>query len=75
MTQFTQCVHDGMWNEFCEICAVFLQPGGRGELNRKGRWNRFVVDAVSPVVTEVKRALRGFHCNKHNENYYLETVR
>lgn len=27
---------DGMWNEFCEICAVFLQPVGRGEYS-KGR--------------------------------------
>lgn len=25
-----QC-QDGMWNEFCEICAVFLQSAGRGK--------------------------------------------
>lgn len=25
-----QC-QDGMWYEFCEICAVFLQSAGRGK--------------------------------------------
>lgn len=38
MTQLrSQCIHDGMWNEFCEICAIFLQSGGRGKLKCKGR--------------------------------------
>lgn len=33
-----QLIQDGMWNEFCEICAVLLQLAGRGEQGKGRAW-------------------------------------